>query len=72
MVVFKRTTRLHKRTNGEVILMNGHDILKQLIIATASEYVEEHDLTQEHVILIDDFADSLLYNLDLLLEKGNK
>lgn len=52
--------------------MNGHDILKQLIIATASEYVEEHDLTQEHIILLDDFADSLLYNLDLLLEKGNK
>lgn len=52
--------------------MNAKEFLKQMIITTAEEYIEDHDLTNEHIILLDDFADALLYNLEILLERRNK
>lgn len=48
----------------------AHTILRKLIIHVADIYVQDHDLTEEQIILLDDFADVLLQELDLITEKA--
>ena len=43
--------------------------LKQLIIYTAQEYIEDNDVSNEEIMLLDNFADALIQNVEKVLEQ---
>lgn len=49
--------------------MSNRDTLKNLILYCAEKFIDEYDLTQEQIIAIDNFADLMLEQLDILQDK---